>query len=64
MRVILDDGIAREIKVEKALIEEILNAFHINPEEVIVAKNGRVVSEDDYIEDGDEMKVVRIIHGG
>ena len=36
----------------------------INPEEVIVAKNGKIVSEEETAGDSDELRVVRFVHGG
>ena len=64
MRVVLPDGVKREIEVDDTRIEDILIHLGINPEEVIVAKNGRIVSECENSGDGDELKIVRIVHGG
>ncbi len=64
MKVVLPDGVKREIAVEIARIEDILKDLGINPEEVIVAKNGRIVSEYETARDEDELKIVRIVHGG
>jgi len=64
MQIALPDGSRREIAEEKATIMCILKALGINPEEVIVAKNGRIVSEDETAEGCDELKIVRFVHGG
>lgn len=64
MKVALPDGVKREIAVKDTRIEDILMYLGINPEEVIVAKNGRIVSECETAGDGDELKIVRIVHGG
>lgn len=64
MKIALPDGVRREIAVEAARIEDILKDMGINPVEVIVAKNGRIVSECETAGDGDELKIVRIVHGG
>lgn len=64
MKIALPDGVRKEIAVEAARIEDILKELGINPEEVIVAKNGRIVSEYETAGDGDELKIVRIVHGG
>lgn len=64
MKVVLPDGVKREIAVEIARIEDILKDLGINPVEVIVAKNGRIVSEYETAGDGDKLKIVRIVHGG
>lgn len=64
MKIVLDDGIVKEVEVEKALIEDILNDLNINPVEVIVAKNGKITSEYDEVVSEDQIKIIRIIHGG
>jgi sulfur carrier protein ThiS len=64
MKIVLDDGTTRELEIEKALIEDILTYLKINPVEVIVAKNGKITSEYDMVESRDQIKIIRIIHGG
>jgi sulfur carrier protein ThiS len=64
MKIFLDDGTIMEVKVDKAMIEDILNDLKINPVEVIVAKNGKITSEYDMVESEDQIKIIRIIHGG
>ncbi len=64
MKIILPDGRAKEMPVTEALIENVLNDLGINPIEVVVAKNGRIVSELESIGEGDELKIFRIVHGG
>jgi sulfur carrier protein ThiS len=64
MKIVLDDGIIKEVEVDKALIEDILNDLKINPVEVIVAKNGKITSEYDEVGSDDQIKIIRIIHGG
>jgi sulfur carrier protein ThiS len=64
MKIILDDGTIKEVKVDRAMIEDILNDLKINPVEVIVAKNGNITSEYDMVESEDQLKIIRIIHGG
>ena len=49
---------------EKATIASLLKKIGINPVEVVVAKNGEVVTEDSKIEDGDDIKVFSVISGG
>jgi sulfur carrier protein len=63
MQIALPDGSKREMD-DKATIMSILERFGINPEEVIVAKNGRIVSEDETADESDELKIVRFVHGG
>ena len=50
--------------MENSCIEEVLKSLGINPVEVIVAKNGKIVSEDETAGFGDELKIVRVVHGG
>ncbi|MBO8183212.1 MAG: MoaD/ThiS family protein [Archaeoglobus sp.] len=42
---------------------DLLNIFNINPETVIVLKDGKPVPIDDKVEKG-EIKVLRVISGG
>ena len=64
MKIVLDNGTIKEVKVDRAMIEDILNDLKINPVEVIVAKNGKITSEYDIVESEDQLKIIRIIHGG
>ncbi len=64
MIIALPDGSRKEIATESARIEDILRDLGINPVEVIVAKNGRIVPEEEMADSGDELKVVRVVHGG
>jgi sulfur carrier protein ThiS len=64
MRIVLDDGIIKEVDIDKVLIEDILKDLMINPVEVIVAKNGKITSEYDEVGSEDQIKIIRIIHGG
>jgi sulfur carrier protein len=64
MQIALPDGSQKEIAESGSRIEDILKQLGINPVEVIVAKNGRIVSEEETAEGGDELKIVRVVHGG
>ena len=64
MKIILSDGSREEMDLENSCIEEVLKSLGINPVEVIVAKNGKIVSEDETAGSGDELKIVRVVHGG
>jgi sulfur carrier protein len=64
MRVILPDKSCKEMHIEERMIEDILKELNINPVEVIIARNGKVVSELDCIADEDEMRIIRVVHGG
>lgn len=60
----LPDGSRIELSVENGRIEDILKELGIVSEEVIVAKNGRIVAEEETAGGSDELKIVRIVHGG
>ncbi len=64
MKITLQDGVTKEISIETMVIEDILKLLDINPVEVIVAKNGKIVSELEMARAEDELKIVRIVHGG
>ena len=64
MRISMPDGSQREISRAEASIEEILKELGVNPEEVIVAKNGRIVPEDETAGESDQLQIVRFVHGG
>ena len=64
MLIVMPDGSHREVAGKAACIEEILNDLGINPVEVIVAVNGRIVSEEETAGESDELKIVRFVHGG
>ncbi len=49
---------------KSGLIEDILKELKINSEEVIVTLNGRIVAEEETAGGSDELKIVRIVHGG
>jgi sulfur carrier protein ThiS len=64
MKIVLDDGTSYEVDIDKTLIGDVLKSLKINPVEVVVAKNGKITSEFDVVESGDQIKIIRIIHGG
>ncbi len=53
-----------EIAVEEdSTYLDLLNIFNINPETVLILKNGKPVPIDDRVEEG-EIKILRVISGG
>lgn len=64
MRIQLPDGNIVELAVHNHRIQDILSELNINSEEVIVAKNGRIVVEEETAGGPDELKIVRVVHGG
>ena len=57
------DGSRRD-ETESISIENLLKEIGINHVEVIVAKNGKIVSEEETAGFADELKIVRVVHGG
>jgi len=47
-----------------ASVEQILSDLGINPLEVIISRNGTLVPEDAIVEADDEIRIIRISHGG
>jgi sulfur carrier protein len=64
LKIILPDGRCQELQISEATVEDVLRDLGVNPVEVIVSKNGKVVSELESIGQDDEMKIIRIVHGG
>ncbi len=49
----------KRVKLEKLLLE-----LCINPEDVLVLKDGRLVTEDTVLEDGDEVEIYEVVSRG
>lgn len=64
MKIILPDGSRKEIALVDTTVEDVLRRLGINPVEVIVAKNGKIVSEEETVDPEDELKIVMVVHGG
>ncbi|MDD1655766.1 MAG: thiamine S protein [Methanomicrobiales archaeon] len=64
MRVQLPDGTVRTVDVAGIPVEEVLASLGVNPVEVIVTRNGSLVPEDAMAGADDEIRLVRISHGG
>ncbi|MDR2623977.1 MAG: MoaD/ThiS family protein [Methanobrevibacter sp.] len=45
-------------------IKGLLNSKNISSESVVTKKNGDIVVEDEVINNGDEIQLIRIIYGG
>ena len=65
---IRDDLEAREekkLEVENgANVEDVLKALEVEPQEVLVSRDGTILTEKHEIEDGDTLKVMDVIAGG
>jgi len=64
MKLILSDHDERIIEHCPASVEQILLEAGINPLDVLVSRNGNLISEDTVVGDEDEIRVIRIAHGG
>jgi sulfur carrier protein len=64
MRVILPDGEMRAMSSGRSSIRNLLEELGINPLEVLVARNGRIVPEEDLAGEEDEIRVIKVVHGG
>ncbi len=55
----------REIEIEKGLtVSELLDKLDIEKQEVLVARNGQIISESHKVKDGDELNIFDVIAGG
>jgi sulfur carrier protein ThiS len=64
MKLILSDRDERIIVHSPAPVEQVLLEAGINPLEVVVSRNGNLISEDTIVETEDVIRVIRIAHGG
>ncbi len=49
---------------KKTKILSILKKYNINPEEVVILKNNQISTEDNYIDNDDELKLLSVVSGG
>ena len=64
MRVILSDQGIRVMEQSPGTVAALLQEMGINPLEVMVARNGTLVPEQAAIGGDDEIRIIRIAHGG
>jgi sulfur carrier protein len=64
MKVILPDQGVRVLEQAPATVSDLLRELGIHPLEVIVAKNGVLVPEQAPLGRDDEIRIIRIAHGG
>jgi len=59
-------GSEREVVIDKKKVraEDILKALGLSSEYAFVVKNDEVVSEEEIIKEGDDIKVINAISGG
>ena len=49
---------------ESMTVRQMLKRVDLLPESVLVVRNGKLVTEDQRLEPGDEVKIVSVISGG
>lgn len=64
MKLIISARDCRVLDHSPAPVEQILIEQGINPLDVIVSRDGTLISEDTVVEAGDEIRIIRIAHGG
>jgi sulfur carrier protein len=64
MKVILPDQGIRAMEHSPATVATLLHELGINPLEVMVSRNGTLVPEQAAISGDDEIRIIRIAHGG
>ena len=58
----LPDGTKQTAKA--GTVEDILRRLELNPYEILVLQNDELLLADDFVEDGAELRLVSIVHGG
>lgn len=51
-------------KIEANNIKEIFQKLCINPQEVIITRNNELITEDEKLNNNDEIKLLSVISGG
>jgi sulfur carrier protein len=64
MKLILPDRSTRVTGPAAATVEAILQKEGINPLEVMVSRDGKLIPEDTLVSGDDELRIIRISHGG
>jgi sulfur carrier protein ThiS len=64
VRIHLPGGKEVERGEESVCIDDLLTILGINPVEVVIAKNGVLVTEIEFAGGNDEIRIHRISHGG
>ena len=64
MKIILSYSTINIMQEDPVSITSILDKLTINPSEVIVSRNGKLVPEDTLVSGDDEIRIIRIAHGG
>jgi len=58
----------REFRVEcegnEVKVKDILKKLRLSSEEYVIVKSGNVITEEDYVSDGDELILYPVVSGG
>lgn len=64
LKIIFSEGQTENLNIENVSVKELLEDLEIEPLEVIVKKDSLVLQEDETIQNNDEIKIIKVIHGG
>lgn len=64
MRLQLPDGTILDAGTDPEPAASLLARYNLNPLEVIVTRNGRLIPEDAVVSGNDEIRVFLVAHGG
>jgi sulfur carrier protein ThiS len=64
MKLILPDRGSKEIDHAPVTVDALLLEFGLNHVEVLVSRNGTLVPGDALVANTDEIRIIRIAHGG
>lgn len=64
LKIIFSEGQTENLNIENISVKELLEDLEIEPLEVIVKKGNLVLQEDETIQNNDEIKIIKVIHGG
>ncbi|MFT4282896.1 MAG: MoaD/ThiS family protein [Candidatus Woesearchaeota archaeon] len=55
----------RQMKINfKGVVSDLLKEIDVNPEEVIVSRNGSLVTLDEELENEDKIEILSVVSGG
>jgi sulfur carrier protein ThiS len=64
MKLILSDNDVRVLDHHPAPVDQILLELGVNPLDVIVTRNRKLIPGDTVVEADDEIRITRVAHGG
>ena len=64
MNIFIERENRKLVKEFSGKAEELLKQLDINPEVVLVVRNGELVADDAHLEEKDDVKILSVISGG